>query len=256
MCAKKNGLVISKDEVVATLSSILSSPNFRRSPKLTALLTFLVERKLSKQEEDLKEQVIGQRVFNLPEGFNPRENPIVRVNISRLRSLLRGYNDAHPVAHHMQIRLPDMGYVPVFECLRPVIDGADEESNTSPSQHTSEERSPIELLDEPLNSEDITQIRGVLEDCLKDQGPSLNRYTLAAILLGCFASMLSLLLLAHETGLVFAGDWHTQVVAVPPPTIDEDQIPPEIAAELRQIEGELGGKVSCKIHSDEHILAE
>ncbi|KZL26510.1 MULTISPECIES: hypothetical protein [unclassified Pseudovibrio] len=256
MCTKKNGLVISKDEVVATLSSILSSPNFRRSPKLTALLTFLVERKLSKQEEDLKEQVIGQRVFNLSEGFNPRENPIVRVNISRLRSLLRGYNDAHPDAHHMQIRLPDMGYVPVFECLRPVVDGVDEESNTSPSQHTSEERSPIELLNEPLNSEDITQIRGVLEDCLKDQGPSLNRYTLAAILLGCFASMLSLLLLAHETGLVFAGDWHTQVVAVTPGAVEVVQLPPQLAKELRQLEGEIGGKVSCRIHSEDHIHVE
>ncbi|KZL13962.1 hypothetical protein [Pseudovibrio sp. Ad26] len=256
MCAKKNGLVISKDEVVATLSSILSSPNFRRSPKLTALLTFLVERKLSKQEDDLKEQIIGQKVFNLPAGFNPRENPIVRVNISRLRSLLRGYNDEHHDAHHMQIRLPDMGYVPTFVSLQPTLEAADEMSGAEPSQPISEERSPIELLDEPLNSDDITQIREVLEDCLKDQGPSLNRYTLAAILLGCFASILSLLLLAHETGLVFAGDWHTQVAAATPTTIDEGQLPPEIAEELRHIEGELGGKVSCKIRSDGHTHAE
>ena len=255
MSAKKNGLVTSKDEVVATLSSILSSPNFRRSPKLTALLTFLVERKLSRQEDDLKEQIIGQKVFNLPDGFNPRENPIVRVNISRLRTLLRAYNEEHPNVHHVQIRLPDMGYVPVFECLQPAV--ASETSTASEASETvAEERSPIELLDEPLNSEDINQIRVVLEDCLKDQSSPLNRYTLAAIALGCFASILSLLLLAHETGLVFAEDTPAIVASTAPLEITEDAMPPAIAKELRHIEGELGGNVICKMKSARDKMAE
>ena len=252
MCAKKNGLVISKEDVITTLSSILSSPNFRRSPKLTALLTFLVERKLSEREEDLKEQTIGQEVFNLPEGFNQRENPIVRVNISRLRSLLRSYNDEYCDSHRILIRLPDMGYVPVFEDLGPVSEVAVQADDTATSQPVTEEHSPIEQVNDTLNSEDITQIREVLEDCLKDQGPRLNRYTFVAIVLGCFGSMLSLLLLAHETGLVFAEDWHAPVVTAPLTAIEERQLPPDIAKELRQIEGELGGKVSCKIHAEGH----
>ncbi|MTI15819.1 hypothetical protein E1162_01035 [Rhodobacteraceae bacterium RKSG542] len=106
---------ISIGEVQEALKRILSSDGFTRSPKISRLLTFLVEETLAERHEGLKEITIAIEVFDQPTSFNPRVNPIVRVNASRLRNILRLYYSEAGSSDPVQIKMADVGYVPVFQ---------------------------------------------------------------------------------------------------------------------------------------------
>ncbi|MBA4612078.1 hypothetical protein H1W37_10465 [Stappia taiwanensis] len=101
-------------EVRATLTALLETPPLARSPKVSSLLTYLVTAKLEGTAEDLTETAIAGAVFNQHDNFNPRSNPIVRVNASRLRNLLKSYYADAGADDAIQIRLADIGYEPVF----------------------------------------------------------------------------------------------------------------------------------------------
>ncbi|MEI2386377.1 hypothetical protein [Breoghania sp. JC706] len=103
----------------ATLERILTSDTFSRSPKVSRLLAYLVDRRLAGAEEDLKEASIARHVFSQPDEFNPRSNPIVRVNASRLRNLLRLYYAGPGAGDTQRILLPDVGYRPDFPNSKP-----------------------------------------------------------------------------------------------------------------------------------------
>ncbi|WP_162901283.1 hypothetical protein [Breoghania sp. L-A4] len=96
------------------LDGILASDNFARSPKISRLLSYLVDKQIEGDAESLKEVAIATSVFNQQQGFNPRTNPIVRVNASRLRNLLRLYYADPGVDCDVRITLPDVGYAPIF----------------------------------------------------------------------------------------------------------------------------------------------
>lgn len=102
----------SEPEVRDALQRLLTSPTFARSRKISRLVAYLVEETLLGRGGGLKEMTIALEVFDQTSDFNPRSNPIVRVNASRLRTLLRQHYAATPEA--VEIRLPSVGYVPIF----------------------------------------------------------------------------------------------------------------------------------------------
>ena len=102
----------SPDETRAALSTLLTRPALARAPKSSRLLEHVVTAHLDGHAEGLTEAGIARAVFGQSADFNPRANPIVRVNASRLRSLLRGYYDAAGAADRVQIRLAKVGYAP------------------------------------------------------------------------------------------------------------------------------------------------
>ncbi|MDJ0930172.1 hypothetical protein [Breoghania sp.] len=108
------GSTLDEDRIRDALARILASDTFSRSPKISLLLSHLVERRLAGDEEGLKEPQIAQTVFGQPKEFNPRSNPIVRVNASRLRNLLRVYYAGPGQDDDQCILLPDVGYRPDF----------------------------------------------------------------------------------------------------------------------------------------------
>ncbi|MXN66188.1 hypothetical protein GR183_14835 [Stappia sp. GBMRC 2046] len=110
----------SEPEVRDALQRLLASPTFARSRKISRLVTYLVEETLLGRSSGLKEMTIALEVFDQTSEFNPRSNPIVRVNASRLRSLLRQHYSAKPEA--VEIRLPSVGYVPKFTRTCPAED--------------------------------------------------------------------------------------------------------------------------------------
>lgn len=122
-------------EVRATLAALLETPPLARSPKVSSLLTYLVTAKLEGTAEDLTETAIASAVFDQHESFNPRSNPIVRVNASRLRNLLKSYYADAGAGDAIQIRLADIGYEPVFSSAAPAEDtnaDADAEQSVAP----------------------------------------------------------------------------------------------------------------------------
>jgi AmiR/NasT family two-component response regulator len=73
------------------LQRILSSELFTKSPQLSRFLRFCVDRVLLGRQDELKEQVLGVEVFRRSSSFDPRVDPIVRVEARRLRAKLEDY---------------------------------------------------------------------------------------------------------------------------------------------------------------------
>lgn len=121
----------SEQDVRAALAKVLGSQGFQRSPKLTRLLSFLVEQTLAGSSGWIKETTIAVEVFDQPADFNPRSNPIVRVNASRLRNLLRLYYSDAGRDDPVQIQLAAVGYVPEFHVTDAGL--ADEEPPARPA---------------------------------------------------------------------------------------------------------------------------
>src|SRR5436309_11087614 len=75
----------------AQLERVLASTVFQNAGRARTLLGFLVDRILSGQGEQLKEYTLGTEALGRSESFDPRTDPIARVEASRLRSRLEMY---------------------------------------------------------------------------------------------------------------------------------------------------------------------
>ncbi len=96
------------------LELILSSRSFSHAQRLRAMLRFLVEQTLDGRSATLKETVIGHEVCGRAASFDPKADPIVRVDANRLRSRLQAYYESEGSADSIRIMLPKGTYVPVF----------------------------------------------------------------------------------------------------------------------------------------------
>jgi tetratricopeptide (TPR) repeat protein len=106
------GLRPDSAEVGAALGRILSSGPFVRSPQLAAFLRFVVSETLSDRDVSLKEYALGVQVFNRGADFDPRIDPIVRVQARQLRFKLREYYEADGRAEQIRIEVPKGSYLP------------------------------------------------------------------------------------------------------------------------------------------------
>src|SRR5258708_2567409 len=73
------------------LDRVLSSKVFRQADRLKRFLRFIVEETLAGRGDRLKEFVVGVEVFGKDDSFDPRNDPIVRVQARRLRAQLERY---------------------------------------------------------------------------------------------------------------------------------------------------------------------
>ena len=74
--------------VRAELQRIVSSVPFEDAERLVRFLNFVVEQTLTGNGGSLKESVIGVEVFGRAPGYDPKADPIVRVQARRLRAKL------------------------------------------------------------------------------------------------------------------------------------------------------------------------
>ena len=79
------------DALRAHLNEVLSSDVFAGAARQSRLLKHLVERSLDGRSGELKEYTLGVEVFDRGDDFDPRLDPIVRVEASRLRARLQKY---------------------------------------------------------------------------------------------------------------------------------------------------------------------
>ena len=75
---------------------------------------FIVTETVDGRGGDLKEYVIGVQVFGKEAGFDPRTDPIVRVQARRLRTRLARYYLDEGNGDEIVVDLPKGGYAPVF----------------------------------------------------------------------------------------------------------------------------------------------
>src|SRR5262252_4548775 len=98
-----------KEEAVrAQLARILASPQFAQSERLSRFLTLAVE-VAQRGRETLKEYRIGVEVFDRGKDFDPRTDPIVRVQAAKLRSKLLEYYAAGGAGDAVVIAVPKGG---------------------------------------------------------------------------------------------------------------------------------------------------
>ncbi len=96
------------------LQRIVASPVFEDAERLVRFLTFVVEETLGGRGAMLKESVIGVEVFGRDPGYDPKTDPIVRVQARRLRAKLESWHQAGGRESKLWITLPKGGYTPEF----------------------------------------------------------------------------------------------------------------------------------------------
>ena len=106
---------LAPDDVRAQLERILASQVLKGSEQLKRLLRLTVERALEGRAELLKEYNIGLEVFQRPPDYDPKVDPIVRVQARRLRAKLDEYYATEGEHDDVVIRLPKGAYVPAVE---------------------------------------------------------------------------------------------------------------------------------------------
>jgi Tol biopolymer transport system component len=106
---------VSSGEFEAHLDRVLDSATFRGSERSSRLLRFIVSETLAGRGDRLKEYTLGAEALGRGVGFDPRADPIARVEASRLRSRLDAYYATEGASDIMRIVVPKGGYVPQFE---------------------------------------------------------------------------------------------------------------------------------------------
>src|SRR5678815_1421919 len=102
------------DSIRVQARRIQASPHFSRSRTLCRLLDFVVETTLHGKEHELKEYRLGAEVLGRGENFDPRTDPIVRLQAAKLRSRLAEYYAAEGRSDPIVISIPKGAYVPIF----------------------------------------------------------------------------------------------------------------------------------------------
>jgi len=97
------------------LEQVVKSKAFASSARSGKLLRFLVEETLNGNAGELKEYTIGVKALERRDSFDPRTDPIVRAEASRLRTQLALYYATEGLEDAVAISLPRGTYVPVFE---------------------------------------------------------------------------------------------------------------------------------------------
>ena len=122
---------VSSDLIRPTLEKILASSLFQSAGRSRALLKFIVQEYAASRLDRLKEYTIGAEALGRGDSFDPRTDPIVRAEASRLRERLKRYYETEGQNDAVVVLLPKGGYVPEF-VERNVSTGKAAESSAPP----------------------------------------------------------------------------------------------------------------------------
>ena len=96
--------------VQEALGRIVASAGFANSPRMSRFLRFVVEETAAGRATSLKEYVVGLRVFDKPDSFDPTVDPTVRVEASKLRAKLARYYETEGRGDALIIEMPKGHY--------------------------------------------------------------------------------------------------------------------------------------------------
>ena len=101
------------------LQAILASPGFVNADRLRRFLQFTVEAHINGEAAQIKEYVLGREVFDRDDNYDPRLDPIVRVEARRLRQRLAEYYAGPGRADKLRIEFPKGTYAPTISTPQP-----------------------------------------------------------------------------------------------------------------------------------------
>jgi serine/threonine-protein kinase len=102
------------EAIRSQLAKIVASPMFAKSSQRARFLEFVVQETLNGHASTLKEYNIAHQVLGRKSSFDPRLDPIVRVQANHVRSRLREYYAGPGCSDEICIDLPAGAYVPTF----------------------------------------------------------------------------------------------------------------------------------------------
>lgn len=105
---------IPADEILAELDRIVGSADFRASERNRRVLQYLVRCALEGRELDITAYKIATHVYGRPETFNALKDPIVRIEMARLRRDLEMYYLKSGRANPLRLNIPKGRYVPTL----------------------------------------------------------------------------------------------------------------------------------------------
>jgi tetratricopeptide (TPR) repeat protein len=114
---------------------IVSSATFRPADRLKHFLSFVAGQVLQGKGDSLKEYAVGVQVFGRDSSFDPRTDPVVRVQARRLRARLDRYYLEEGQSDDILVDLPKGGYAPVFR-VRDVENVTVPEAPSAPLRNT------------------------------------------------------------------------------------------------------------------------
>ncbi|NTG36930.1 hypothetical protein G6K91_21975 [Agrobacterium rhizogenes] len=117
---------ITEEEARSELERLFSDPRFHATERSRLILSYLAERHFSGHEDAVKAYTIAIDVLGRPSNFDASTDPIVRIEISRLRSFLDQYYEAYKDSG-LAIDIPTGRYVARFSRCR-----ADRQDQVSP----------------------------------------------------------------------------------------------------------------------------
>jgi serine/threonine-protein kinase len=106
------------------LEKVLAHALFARSERMGRFLRLAVERTLEGRGSELKEYLLGVEVFDRKSSFDPRADPIVRVEARRLRSKLKAYYEGDGLQDPIMFELATGTYVPTIRVRAASVENA------------------------------------------------------------------------------------------------------------------------------------
>jgi hypothetical protein len=144
---------LSSEDCTALLQRIVESQELRRSARLRELLLYLGQRYIQ-GATSVREQEVGEAVFERPLEYDTTLDNIVRVNVSELRKRLAHYFDQEGAAEPVVLEIPRGGYLPVL--LRRYEQPMSAETATSADEVQTVSRGEEERPAEPVSVAALT----------------------------------------------------------------------------------------------------
>jgi hypothetical protein len=103
----------------AELDRVLASEAFKRSPKISRLLSYICEKYFCGESGQVTEYSIALDVLDRDAGFDPQIDSVVRVDFYHLRKRLKKYYETEGQSHAVEILIPPGRYTPEFVSRHP-----------------------------------------------------------------------------------------------------------------------------------------
>ena len=113
---KERGIMMDDEQVKqcrAELKRVLNSKAFHTAPSLKRFLEYTAGEVLSGRGNYFPQETIA-RALGKGKNFDPKSNPLIRVQAGRLRARLSDYYRSEGADNELQIRLPVSSYTPEF----------------------------------------------------------------------------------------------------------------------------------------------
>jgi tetratricopeptide (TPR) repeat protein len=200
---------VTEHEARAELERLLADQRFHGTERARSILTYLAQRHFEGRPDGVKAYSIALDVLGRTSDFDPSGDPIVRIEVSRLRSSLSQYYQAFGNETSVSIHLPKGRYVTAFGRCAVAGSRADEETEA-----------PDAASAEP-------------PDGAVDQQPPLVRARRAAAISWRLPAALALIV---GTGLLAGAVWYVGA----PPYADKPTVAIIISAADQRLQGEAG----------------